>query len=57
MTRTRAVAIILSSVLAMAGLSPDAKAWSAEGHEIVADIAEQFLEPRAAVEIHKLRAL
>lgn len=57
MTRTRAVAIILSSVLAMAGLSPDAKAWSAEGHEIVADIAEQFLEPRAAVEIHKLLAL
>ncbi len=32
-------------------------ALSPKGHEIVADVAEQFLEPRAAGEIRKLLAL
>jgi hypothetical protein len=57
MTRAGFVAIVLSSALATSTLSSNAQAWSVEGHEIVADIAEQFLEPRAANEIRKLLAL
>jgi len=34
-----------------------ASALNAVGHQIVAEIAEQFLEPRAAAELHRLLAL
>jgi S1/P1 Nuclease len=45
-------------VLALLLLLPGrALAWGSEGHHIIADIAEQYLEPATAQQVHELLAL
>jgi S1/P1 Nuclease len=38
-------------------LPSHAPAWGSEGHHIIADIAEQYLEPATAQQVHELLAL
>jgi hypothetical protein len=45
-------------LLALLLLLPDrALAWGSEGHHIIADIAEQYLQPATAQRVHELLAL
>ena len=49
-------AIVASLVLFIGDIGP-AFAWGSEGHRIVAEIAEQYLEPTAARQVRELLAL
>jgi hypothetical protein len=51
---TRVALALLSVALAAAPRGPHA--WGAEGHRIVAEIAEQFLEPETARQVCRLLA-
>src|SRR5579863_7769955 len=45
-------------ILALIGLVPsEAFAWGSEGHRIVAEIAEQYLDPAAVHEVRELLAI
>ena len=48
--------IIATLLFVVAGV-PDAWAWGSEGHRVVAEIAEQFLEPSTARQVHELLAI
>ncbi len=54
-TATAAAAVCVTALLS-AHAGP-AFAWGSEGHHIIADIAEQYLEPATAQQIHELLAL
>lgn len=47
----------IPAVLLLLSLPTPALAWGSEGHHIVADIAEQYLEPAAARQVRELLAI
>ena len=49
--------LLLASLLFTVCVNVDAFAWGSEAHRIVAEIAEQYLEPEAGQKIHELLAL
>jgi hypothetical protein len=55
MISVRGAAIIVG--LLLCGLGGQAHAWGSEGHRIIAEIAEQYLEPGAARQVRELLAL
>jgi len=52
--RTKA---ITGALLIVLGLTGPALAWGSEGHRIVAEIAEQYLEPATARQVRELLAI
>jgi len=59
--QTSAVRLALRAVLLASGvvaaLTQNARAWGLEGHHIAAEIAERYLEPEAARQVHELLAI
>jgi hypothetical protein len=53
----RALTIIAAAVAAAIALGGDALAWGDQGHRIVAEIAEQYLEANTARQVRELLAL
>jgi hypothetical protein len=48
------VKAIAAALVAVFGLTGPALAWGSEGHRIVAEIAEQYLEPATARQVREL---
>ena len=60
MTRVTAIsraAALLASLAFLLGIPLNAFAWGYEGHRIIAEIAEQFLQPQTAHQVRELLAL
>src|ERR1700736_4650974 len=53
----RAATMAAAAVAVGVALSGRALAWGDQGHRIVAEIAEQYLEPKAAQQVRELLAL
>src|SRR5579875_534686 len=54
---TRVLCVLHIALVVSLGPAQRAAAWGFEGHRIVAEIAEQYLSPKAANEVHKLLAI
>jgi hypothetical protein len=48
---------ITAALLLLLGVRAPALAWGSEGHRVVAEIAEQYLEPATARQIRELLAI
>src|SRR6516164_525132 len=60
MTRVAAMSratALLASLAFLLGAPPNAFAWGYEGHWIIAEIAEQFLQPQTVHQIRELLAI
>src|SRR5215467_3379142 len=60
MTRVAAISratALFSSLAFLLGAPLNAFAWGYEGHRIIAEIAEQFLEPQTAHQVRELLAI
>jgi hypothetical protein len=53
----RAMKAITAALLVVIDLTGPALAWGSEGHRIVAEIAEQYLEPATARRVRELLAI
>lgn len=57
MSKGSATVTIISLIALLSVPGAPAHAWGSEGHHIIADIAEQYLEPATAHQVHELLAL